>query len=607
MHNLLTKPCIRVRMDDGGLRRIDLPRTLRLLAADRIASFQALRAHQQHPWHALLAQLAALACDQAGDCRLPEERSEWEERLRDLTPSWRNDVPWHLVPKDERSPGFLQPAGHENYRREPKVLATPDGIDILNARMNHEIKTKAAAAGDTDDWLFALVTAQTAGGYSGSGSYGVSRMNRGHTSRLCLGLRPAAGGPGAWFRHDVARLRAEWAEHPRRPRAAPALLWLLPWDGDEQLDLDTLHPGYIEVCKRIRLVSTPGGIEARTRTSTKTRIDAADRLGNVGDHWLPVEAGGGKALTLGDRGFRYDALSAILGPEYAPHGAMRTGGGKGPWRLVARGIARRQGKTAGYYERNDIVVDAALAGRLGTAAGRAEVGVDAEALLKVAQDTSNAVWAATHRLASRKRQLKKPPATTRRQIERLESHIDGRFFGALDALASTVGESGRQEVVDAFRSELATAARALVEAAIREAGGGGRDRHLSRAAARERCRACCGGSGAGMQRGSRPPRRRRDDDYDERDRGPRARAAAARPDAREKRHGLRPGGQGRATSRPAHRATLAVVRQRLAVDSSVAEADDGLGGTHQLVPAGAHPASASAAERKGRPKADTDS
>ena len=483
MHNLLTKPCIRVQVNDGEVRRADLPGTLKLLSTDRITTFPALRAHQQHAWHALLSQLGALACEESQTKRMPASRRDWEKALRRLAPGWKRDAPWHLVPIEEQMPGFLQPAGHESYPREPRVRTTPDGIDIVIATKNHEVKTLAAAEGDADDWLFALVTTQTAGGYSGRGNYGVSRMNGGYASRICVGLRPATGGPGAWFRHDVERLRAEWRKEGQRPPAAEALLWLRPWDGEEQLDLDTLHPGYIESCRRIRLIATSMGIEARTRSSRKSRINAAGQLGNVGDHWMPVEADGGKALTLGERGFRYDALSAILGPEYAPHGAMRTGGAKGRWRLVARGLARGQGKTAGYHERNDIVVNNALAKRLGTPAGRAEIRADAKALIDVARDTAKAVWAATNRLAAPTSQTNEPPAAARRQSERLENYVDEVFFGALDTLASTPKKE-RQEIVDRFRSELATAAQTLVDAAIREAGGGRRDRHLARAAAR---------------------------------------------------------------------------------------------------------------------------
>ena len=235
MHNLLKSRCIRVETKEGQTLDADLPETLELLTADRIGTLPRLRAHQQHGWHALTTQLAALAWEQGSAKRLPETKGEWKQALRQLTPGWKNDEPWHLIPVDEESPGFLQPAGHENYRGTPRTRPTPDAIDMLIATKNHELKLETATEAETDDWLFALTTIQTMGGYNGGGSYGISRMNRGFSSRICVALRPAEGGQGAprldrdHGRRGVAgkpragtrRARTEELEHPAARRHEP--------------------------------------------------------------------------------------------------------------------------------------------------------------------------------------------------------------------------------------------------------------------------------------------------------------------------------------------------------------------------------------------------
>jgi len=54
--NLLDDDVVRVRTRGGGTVKASLPSICAVADDDRIESFPALRAHQQHPWHALVAQ-----------------------------------------------------------------------------------------------------------------------------------------------------------------------------------------------------------------------------------------------------------------------------------------------------------------------------------------------------------------------------------------------------------------------------------------------------------------------------------------------------------------------------------------------------------------------
>ena len=479
MHNLLTRSCIQVRMHDGEQRRIDLPRTLRLMAADRVAAFPALRAHQAHAWHALLVQLAALACAKGRLTKIPERRAAWEDLLRSLTGRWLDDGPWHLVAIDEATPAFLQPARHTDATSAPKLKRTPDTIDTLVASKNHDIKQEGMAEADLDDWLFALTATQTGGGYIGTGHYGVSRMNSGYSSRCCVGLRPAEGGIGAWFAHDVGRLLEEWREKPPAAKPRSGITWTEPWDGERQLKLDDLHPGYIETCRRIRLVLAGERIEAQWWTAGRQRVDAKKRRGVVGDHWLPCRADGTKSLTIGDKGFTYAGLCEILGPEFAVHGAMRIGEARGRWRIAARGMRRGQGKTSGYHERTDIVIGRKLALRLGSAEGREEVHADAKALLECAQATGKGLHTAMWILSTGGEAGASTKETSRECQRRLEERVDERFFVALDELGESA-KNDRARVIDKFAQTLAGCAREVLRNALHRIGSSGRRRHLRR-------------------------------------------------------------------------------------------------------------------------------
>ena len=354
--NTLVVPFIRSVRVNGRHDLATLPGTLLALSRDEISSFTALRPHQRHAWHAFLAQLVALALLQAGRTELPMDEDGWRDLLRGLTPGDPDDAPWRLVSSPDR-PALLQPpvgelAGLRNIAR------TPDSLDMLVTSKAHDLKPAVMTQAMADDWLFALLTLQTTEGFLGAGNYGISRMNGGFANRPALGLAPP-GGPGAHLARDVRRLLAMGGRPPGSQDYALdgglALVWLRSWDGTASLPRSVLHPLYIEVCRRVRLVADGAGLMARVGNSKVPRIVPTPG-GVTGDPWTPVrgDKDGAKALTVDSRGFGYRPLVSILFPRdgsRAPLQEVVADDAAEDLALVARALVRGQGKTEGYHER----------------------------------------------------------------------------------------------------------------------------------------------------------------------------------------------------------------------------------------------------------------
>lgn len=358
MFNVLTEPLIRVRVHGGERRTLSLPQVLALLAHDAIAEFPALRPHQRHPWHAFLVQLAAMALHRDGRTDVPEDEADWAALIRGLTPDWPDDEPWSLVTAPDR-PALLQPPVPDGDLSAFKTTITaPDALDLLVTSRNHDLKAELMSEAMADDWLFALVSLQTMEGFMGQGNYGISRMNGGFSSRSALGVMPL-GGPGAHFRRDVhVLLHGGRDETLRRvalkERGGIGLVWLQPWDGVEQIAFEALDPLYIEICRRVRLQGSAERLYALAGNSRKPRIAADALKGNTGDPWTPIEVKDAKALSITGEGFSYRRMAELLlGNSYRrpilqelhhddpDHGIA----------ILARGLARGQGKTEGYHER----------------------------------------------------------------------------------------------------------------------------------------------------------------------------------------------------------------------------------------------------------------
>lgn len=354
-HNLLTDPIISVSAG-GGNQKLSLPGLLGAMARLEVTGFPAMRPHQGAAWHMFLVQLGALALWNEDQRAAPEEEGEWELLLRNLTAEFVNDEPWRLIVDVPSRPAFLQPPRPDNLKWEP--VSTPDGLDMLVTSRNWDIKRAIARQNKPEDWLFALVSLQTMEGFMGRGNYGIARMNGGAASRMLLGLAPGSAcdmtvSPSAWWCRDVNCLLSE----PREPHAGtlggPALLWSLPWEEGEQLQVGDLDPWFIEACRRVRLVEVSRTISAQRSNSKKARLDAKALQGNVGDPWAPVEKDDGKSFTLGASGFTYRQVYSLLYsgdwkvPVLAKHGPAETG----DMVLVAQAFVRGQGKTEGWHER----------------------------------------------------------------------------------------------------------------------------------------------------------------------------------------------------------------------------------------------------------------
>ena len=334
MYNILTEPLIRFGSAGNSRVEASLSEVYTALMADEVEAFPALRPHQRHAWHAFLVQLGAMVMHRDGLERPPTDADEWRRRIRDLTPGYTDDEPWHLVVDDITKPAFMQaPARGAGREQDFKsVVSTPDELDMLVTSKNHDLKAAVASQAHANDWIFALVTLQTMEGFGGAGNYGISRMNGGLGNRPAFTLAPSSGGPGAHVRRDIAALLEFLPdilhEHPGAETGI-ALLWTSPWDGSqaEALLLDRLHPLYIEVCRRVRLQSdADGGISAIRTSSKYARVEAKALSGLTGDPWALVDRRdrkGDKVLTMPAGGFHYKRVAEYLtSPDYNSGAAL---------------------------------------------------------------------------------------------------------------------------------------------------------------------------------------------------------------------------------------------------------------------------------------------
>ncbi|MBK1669092.1 hypothetical protein CKO28_13720 [Rhodovibrio sodomensis] len=375
-------------------RFVSLPGLLAALARDEVDTILAARKYQLHAVHSFLCQLAALALDRAGQPAPPTRESDWADLLRGLTPDWPDDEPWTLAVDDPCRPAFLQsPCGEgEILRFEP--VESPDAIDIPVAGRNHVTKAGNLNRAQAQDWIFALIAAQTISAYAYPGAPGIVRMNGGYGSRLFVGATPSLW-PGRHFLRDVAvllRARAEvLAEYSfYRASGGLALLWLVPWTSNkhDQLNITDFDPYFIEVARRLRVVADGARLSGLRGKAEGPRIYAtnpnAGVKGNVGDPWAPLHLERGTAVTL-QGPLDYETMAGLLfdRSKYRPALLQRIhpeDGAEGDLTLVARAVIGGEGKKS--YTERIVPVPRPARSILGRASGRDTAGTIAKEMLR---------------------------------------------------------------------------------------------------------------------------------------------------------------------------------------------------------------------------------
>ncbi len=367
--NLLEDPLIETADALGVSTWVDLPTVLARLTSEQELEFPGLAAHHQHPWHAFLVQLAAIALDRAKQDDPPLDAGDWRSYLLALTPE---PEAWCLIVEDLGKPAFMQPPVPEGDLSKLKNSTRhPDKLDLLVTAKNHEVKAETVASHDlltaVRQLPFLLIAYQTFNSFSGRGNYGIARMNGGFGSRPAVCLTPDLRWPTR-FRRDLDILldaREEAVEsHNFAEFDGHALLWLIPWSGEakEILNVEELDPWYLEVCRRVRVVLEDGLPMLYYGATDSARVEAKDLNGNLGDPWTPIRIKNKAknelaALTLSDKGFHYRVVSDLLfSPEYLRPPTLDFFEDE-PTDMTAvfMALVGGQGKTGGYHERYELI------------------------------------------------------------------------------------------------------------------------------------------------------------------------------------------------------------------------------------------------------------
>lgn len=357
LHNLLDDPLLGIEDNDGHRDNVTLPGLLARLSQGKATTLTALQAHQQHPAHAFLVQLAAIALARAGESEIAHDEAAWKELLlKAVEQDGAGPEAFTLIVDDLSKPAFLQPPvpeGKLSALKNEHDRPSSD-LDVLITAKNHDVKIDRIDEPTIEHWIFSLLTLQTTQGFLGAGNYGIARMNGGFSSRPCVAFAPSHGEAERFLRDVRALLdkRASLIEDfGFGQRGELGLVWCKPWDGATSLAFDELDPFFIEICRRIRLaVAKDGSIVAYRGSSKTARIDAKESNGNSGDPWNIVARKDGKALTMPEAGFSYDRVQDFFFGDWQAGAAGETRS-ENDRLWVGQVLVRGQGKTGGYHER----------------------------------------------------------------------------------------------------------------------------------------------------------------------------------------------------------------------------------------------------------------
>jgi len=335
--------------------RVTLPELLAALGDDsRNLELPAVPVHSQHVLHVFLCQLAAMGIARAGKGGVAHPVEDWTDMLLALAPE--HPTAWELVVEDPTQCAFFQvPSadGFSDYRAE---LDGIEYLEPLTIGRTHDVKRYRTADADPEQWIYALVSGQTSGGYFCPKSVEVMRMNKGTGTRTVTGVYSRLD-PGTKFREDVVRLLtrdSSIADAYGFDTAGHCLLWTLPWNGATQIRLGSLHPFVVEVCRRVRIHTVGGRLVLTRGNCDEPRIAGQKELcGVVGDPWTIIVDGEElKSLSLSEAGFRAGMISQLLRRDgYRQPCLMEELPAGTDVYLELAGLARTKGKTAGFHHR----------------------------------------------------------------------------------------------------------------------------------------------------------------------------------------------------------------------------------------------------------------
>lgn len=445
------------------------------LARGDVADFPGLRPHQIDPWHAFTVQVAAMTLLKAGATAFPAENTEavWQQLLIGLTPSFPDGEAWQMVVDDWAKPALLQPpvvtsANKGDYKT---TFHTPDQLDLLVTSRNHDLKIARMADAAMEHWLFALVALQTGEGFLGAGNYGISRMNGGFSSRLFMRIHPTELASDS-FRRDVLELVRLHMADPEPMTLG--LVWTRPWDGTQTIAFSTLHPLYVDTCRRIRLAGNEANAVGHMATSKCARIESKDLKGITGDPWAPIKADGSTSVTASSVGFGYRQIAKLLDPKETtrpPLAKILAGDPENGIVMTVSALVRGQGKTEGFHTRTiplskarrsqfagpDILLDAVGA----TAIKRSDEAGDVNSILRRSLIYLNQGGPEQARLDDKSAAAKAEPWT-----KRFNALVDAEFFGDLFWSEVNADDASHRVV---WRTWLAEQARSIFDEAARSA------------------------------------------------------------------------------------------------------------------------------------------